>query len=330
MKKTVLTGIKPTGDVHVGNYIGSIKPSLLLAQEQAYQPVYFIADYHALTTPRTHADSKTLSYGVAATWLALGLEPEKVIFYKQSDVPEIYELSWILSCVTHKGFMNRAHAYKAITDKNRLNGSEQDLNVNMGLFNYPILMAADVLSFQSEIVPVGKDQIQHIEIARDIAQSFNSTYGDTFKLPNYKIDEDTATLPGLDGRKMSKSYHNTIPLFAEPKVLQKLINKIKTDSSTPDAPKDPNASVLFTLYKEFGTPEQINELREQFIRGISWGQVKNELFTVMNTALTEPRGKYQQFMASPKTIDQILEEGAQKARAITGPILRDVKDKIGL
>ncbi|GAK04299.1 LOW QUALITY PROTEIN: tryptophanyl-tRNA synthetase [Geomicrobium sp. JCM 19037] len=328
MKKTVLTGIKPTGDVHVGNYIGSIKPSLLLAQEQAYQPVYFIADYHALTTPRTHADSKTLSYGVAATWLALGLEPEKVIFYKQSDVPEIYELSWILSCVTHKVHESRSclqsdYRQKPLEWKARL-------ECKHGLFNYPILMAADVLSFQSDIVPVGKDQIQHIEIARDIAQSFNSTYGDTFKLPNYKIDEDTATLQGLDGRKMSKSYHNTIPLFAEPKVLQTLINKIKTDSSPPDAPKDPNASVLFTLYKEFGTPEQINELREQFIRGISWGQVKNELFTVMNTALTEPREKYQQFMASPKTIEKILEEGAQKARAITDPILRDVKDKIGL
>lgn len=330
MKKTIITGIKPTGEIHLGNYIGAIKPSLALAEEEAYMPAYFIADYHAMTKPHDVGDFKTLTYGVAATWLALGLDPEKVIFYKQSDVPEIFELTWILSCITPKGLMNRSHAYKAMVEQNTSAGKEIDFNVNMGLYNYPVLMAADILMFKSEIVPVGKDQVQHIEVARDIAQSFNYTYGETFLLPEYKIQEETAVLPGLDGRKMSKSYNNTIPLFTEPEMLQKLINKIKTDSLPPEAPKDPDTSVLFTLYKEFATDVQTEKMRRQYIQGISWGEAKKELFTVMNAFIEKPRDRYNQLMSAPEEMDRILEEGAQKAREISVPFLKEVKRKLGM
>lgn len=217
MKKTILTGIKPTGQVHLGNYMGAIKPALKLAQVQEYQAAYFVADYHALTKTHDAEEFRQLSYGIAATWLALGLDPEKAIFYRQSDVPEIFELNWVLSCFSPKGLMNRAHAYKSMVDSNQGSGKDADLGVNMGLFNYPILMAADILMFKTNIVPVGKDQIQHVEIVRDIAEHFNNNYGKTFILPEYQIQEDTAVLPGLDGRKMSKSYNNTIPLFTEQK-----------------------------------------------------------------------------------------------------------------
>lgn len=330
MKKTILTGIKPTGQIHLGNYIGSIKPALELAQQSEYQPAYFVADYHGMTKKHDVESFRKLTYGIAATWLALGLDPEKVIFYKQSDIPEIFELTWILSCISPKGLMNRAHAYKAIVDYNNTADRDIDFGVNMGLFNYPILMAADILMFKSDLVPVGKDQVQHIEIARDLAVSFNNTYGETFVLPEFKIQEDTAVLPGLDGRKMSKSYNNTIPLFEEPKKLQKLINKIKTDSLPPEAPKDPDTSVIFTLYKEFASPSETEKMREQFVQGIGWGEAKKELFYVMNKFLEEPREKYNELMASPEKMDQILKDGADKAREISVPFLREIKHTIGM
>lgn len=327
--KTILTGIKPTGEIHLGNYIGAIKPALELAQGNDYAPVYFVADYHGLTKITNAEEFKRLSYGVAATWLALGLDPAKVIFYRQSDVPEIFELNWILSCLSSKGLMNRAHAYKAIVEENRSAGREQDFGVNMGLFNYPILMAADILMFKTEVVPVGKDQIQHIEIARDLAESFNHLYGETFVLPEFKIQEETAVLPGLDGRKMSKSYGNTIPLFEEPTKLQKLINKIKTDSLPPEAPKDTENSILFMLYKEFATDIEIAEMKERYGKGIGWGEVKRELFEVIHRFIEEPREKYKELMASPASIDRILKEGAEKARTISRPFLKEIKDKVG-
>jgi tryptophanyl-tRNA synthetase len=330
MKKTVLTGIKPTGQIHLGNYIGAIKPALELAKVVEYQTVYFVADYHGLTKIHDADEFRKLSYGIAATWLALGLDPEKAIFYRQSDIPEILELNWILACFTPKGLMNRAHAYKAIVEENRTQGNDLDLGVNMGLFTYPILMAADILMFQSDLVPVGKDQIQHIEIARDIAESFNHHYGEMFKLPEYFIQENTAVLPGLDGRKMSKSYNNTIPLFVEPKQLQKLINKIKTDSLPKEAPKDPDTSILFTLFREFAKVEEIEEMRKQYKEGIGWGEVKKELFRVINNVLEEPREKYKELMASPEKIDKILRYGAEKAREITKPFLKEIKNKIGI
>ncbi|MGG4409234.1 tryptophan--tRNA ligase [Niallia taxi] len=329
MRKTILTGIKPTGQVHLGNYIGAIKPALELAKAADYKAAYFVADYHGLTKINNPEEFRHLSYGIAATWLALGLDPNKVIFYRQSDVPEIFELNWILSCFTSKGLMNRAHAYKAIVDSNKRLYKDIDFGVNMGLFNYPILMAADILMFKTEVVPVGKDQVQHVEIARDIAESFNNSYGETFLLPEYKIQDDTAVLPGLDGRKMSKSYNNTIPLFEDPKKLQKLINKIKTDSLPPEAPKNPDTSVLFMLYKEFATFVEVEKMKEQYIKVIGWGEAKKELFNVMNRFIEEPREKYNELMSSPEKIDKILKEGAEKARAISVPFLKEIKSKIG-
>ncbi|MEK4749527.1 tryptophan--tRNA ligase [Niallia sp. FSL W8-0177] len=330
MEQIVLTGIKPTGQIHLGNYIGAIKPALKLAENNNYQAAYFIADYHGLTKIHDQEEFRTLTYGVASTWLALGLDPEKTIFYRQSNVPEIFELSWILSCFSPKGLLNRAHAYKGIVASNKQAGKEVDDGVNMGLFTYPILMAADILAFQANMVPVGKDQIQHVEIARDIADSFNHQYGETFVLPEYIVDEETSILPGLDGRKMSKSYHNTIPLFEEPAKLQKLINKIKTDSLPPEAPKDTESSILFTLYKEFASVEEIAQMRKKYESGIGWGEVKKELFAVMNRFLEEPRKKYQELMANPEKIDLILQKGAEKARARTLPFLEEVRKRIGV
>lgn len=330
MSKTVLTGIKPTGHIHLGNYIGMIKPSLELAKIEEYQPAYFIADSHGLTKIHEQKEFQPFTYGIAAAWLALGLDPDKVIFYRQSDIPEIFELTWILSCISPKGLMNRAHAYKALVDQNNEMKRDVDFGVNMGIFTYPILMAADMLMLQANIVPVGKDQIQHIEIARDIAESFNHQYGETFTLPQYKVEEKTAVLPGLDGRKMSKSYHNTIPLFSEPSELQKLISKIKTDSLPPESPKDPETSILFTLYNEFASSSEIETMRANYLRGISWGDAKKELFLVMNRYLEEPREKYYELLASPKMLDEVLLTGAEKARAISRPLLREIKSKIGL
>jgi tryptophanyl-tRNA synthetase len=327
--KKILTGIQPTGKIHLGNYIGAIKPALELAKLPDAQASYFIADYHGLTKIHMELNSSELSYGIAATWLALGLDPEQVIFYRQSDIPELFELNWMLACLSPKGLMNRAHAYKAFVDENREANRDHDFGVNMGLFTYPILMAADILMFQTDLVPVGSDQVQHIEIARDLAESFNRTYGETFVLPEAQIQEETAVLPGLDGRKMSKSYNNTIPLFEEPKTLRKLINKIKTDSLPPEAPKDPSTSILFKLYKEFAAPEEANTMRAQYAAGIGWGDVKGELFRVMNQALEEPREKYQALLASPEKMDAILLEGAEKARALSRPFLQEIKQKAG-
>ncbi|NOU80433.1 tryptophan--tRNA ligase [Paenibacillus sp. LMG 31459] len=328
-KEIVLTGIKPTGKVHLGNYIGAIKPALQLAGASDCTALYFIADYHGLTFIQDRDEFRNLSYGIAATWLALGLDPERVVFYRQSDVPEIFELHWILSCLTSKGLMNRAHAYKAIHEQNIQLGVDADAGVNMGLFTYPVLMAADILLFQSDKVPVGKDQIQHVEIARDIAEGFNRIYGDTFKLPDYRVDENTSVIPGLDGRKMSKSYNNTIPLFETPENLKKLISKIKTDSTPPQEPKDPDTSNIFLLYKEFAAPAQVQDFRKQYLNGISWGEAKQELFQVIKAALEEPRKKYNELMAAPAQIDAILSEGARKARALAAPLLAQVKAKIG-
>lgn len=328
-EKIVLTGIKPTGKVHIGNYIGAIKPALQLVNDVNYTSLYFIADYHGLTFIQDRNEFKELSYGIAATWLALGLDPEKVIFYRQSDVPEIFELSWILACVTSKGLMNRAHAYKAIRDTNEQAGVDLDTGVNMGLFTYPILMAADILLFQSDLVPVGKDQIQHVEIARDIAESFNGTFGETFKLPDYLVDEHTAVIPGLDGRKMSKSYNNTIPLFESSDSLLKLIKKIKTDSTPLGEPKNPDTSSIFTLYSEFASKVQVAQMRDRFQSGISWGEAKNELFQVMDSFLELPRNKYNELLSNPEQIDAILAQGAQKARALAAPLLARVKQQIG-
>ncbi|TLD40725.1 MAG: Tryptophanyl-tRNA synthetase [Candidatus Jettenia ecosi] len=329
-KKIVLTGIKPTGSPHLGNYLGAIKPALALAQDEQYQSMYFIADYHALTAIKEPKYFRNLCYEVAATWIALGLNTDKVIFYRQSDIPEIFELTWILACLTPKGLMNRAHAYKAAVAQNlESKTSDIDSGINMGLYNYPILMAADILLFETDFVPVGKDQIQHIEITNDIAQSFNTTYREIFKLPKYLIQEETASLPGLDGRKMSKSYDNTIPLFVSPEQLRKRIFRIKTDSTPPEEPKDPTTSTLFLIYKEFASPEQEESMRKQYLKGIAWADVKQELFEMLNSFLGKYREVYNQMMADQQKLDTLLKEGGQKARSLAIPLMEKVRKAIG-
>lgn len=322
----MLTGIKPTGYPHLGNYIGAIKPALTMSKNKDGKALYFIADYHALNAVQDPKLFCAYTKEVAATWLSLGLG-EEVIFYRQTEVPEILELAWILACLTPKGLMNRAHAYKAKVEQNKEVGTEIDTGVNMGLYMYPILMAADILLFQSSGVPVGKDQIQHIEIARDIATYFNHTFGATFTLPEYVIQEAGAILPGLDGRKMSKSYGNVIPLFAKPEKLKKLIFKIKTDSSLPHEPKEPET--LFMMYKEFATEEEIQSMRERYKEGIGWGEVKKELFRVVNRELEGPREKYEMYMNEPSLLYEALEKGANRAREIAKVNLAKIKKRIG-
>lgn len=327
--KTYLTGVKPTGIPHIGNYLGAIKPALK-AIEEGNRNIYFIADYHALNLMRDRERLIHYSNSIAATWLALGLNPEKVMFYKQSDVAEIMELNYILACMTPKGLMNRAHAYKAKVSSNIDKNREPDADVNMGLYNYPILMAADILMFKTDRVPVGKDQVQHVEIARDIANTFNKTYGDTFNLPEYTVNKETGIIMGADGRKMSKSYNNTLEIFADEKQLRKYINKIKTDSSMPSDPKEPDNSILFNLYSQFADGEEIKEMRSYYSQGIGWGEVKRLVFEKLNQKLAEPRDKYHYYMNNTSLIDDILIHGKIQAQEIAKPFIEEIKSKIGV
>lgn len=328
-KKIVLTGIKPTGDLHVGNYVGAIRPAIELINEPNIQPVYFIADFHALTTMQNREELHDRTYQIAAAWLAFGLDPEKVLFYRQSDIPEIFELAWILSCQTSKGLLNRAHAYKAKVDDNIAADRDPDAGVNMGLYNYPVLMAADILMFHTNLVPVGKDQIQHVEIARDIAENFNRTYGETLTLPEALVGEDTAVIPGLDGRKMSKSYGNVIPLFEDEKKLRKHIFKIKTDSKPPEEPKDPNDSTLFDIYRAFATSEEIDAFAKRFKEGIGYGDAKQILFELVNQKLEEPRRIYHELMNDKEKLDKLLVAGAEQARVVASSFMAEIRNKIG-
>lgn len=331
--KVSLTGIKPTGEPHLGNLIGAIRPALRLAE--TYDSIYFIADYHALTTIGDPQLLRHYSRSVAATWLAAGLDPDRTMFYVQSDVPEIFELTWALACVTGKGLMNRAHAYKAARDRSLELGEEPDATVNMGLFNYPILMAVDILIMESDVVPVGKDQVQHVEYAADIAGSFNHLYGDSykFKIPEAIIpDAQTGhTLPGLDGRKMSKSYDNTIPLFLPENQLKKLVRRIPTDSTPVEEPKDPDSSSVFQLFEQFATADATEDMRKRLeAGGVGWGEVKNELFDVLNTDLAPLREKYNALMEPGSELDRFLAEGAQKARERAGRVLTSVRSAMGI
>jgi tryptophanyl-tRNA synthetase len=332
--KVSLTGIKPTGEPHLGNYIGAIKPALALAQE--YEALYFIADHHALTTVRDPQLLRHYTRSVAATWIAAGLDPDRVVFYRQSDIPEIFDLTWIMSCMTSKGLMNRAHAYKAARDRNEESGkTDLDAGINMGLYNYPVLMAVDILIMEADVVPVGRDQIQHVEIAADIAGSFNHVYGDSFKftIPQAVVpDAETGrTLPGVDGRKMSKSYDNTIPLFHSEAQLKKLVRRIPTDSTPVEEPKDPDSSTIFQIVDQFATPEIVAETRRRLREGgMGWGELKNQLFEVLNTQLSPLRERYNALMDPNSELDTLLAAGAEKARKRAVPVLAQVRKAIGI
>ncbi len=324
----ILTGIKPTGKLHIGNYFGAIKPSLEMAKKTQAESLFFIADYHSLNTIKDAKLFKEYVYDVAATWLACGLDRNDIAFYRQSDIPEIFELNWILSNVTPKGLMNRAHAYKSCVDKNILNNADPDAGINMGLYNYPILMAADILAMGSKYVPVGEDQKQHVEIARDIACNFNKTFGETFALPEVKIQKNVGAIPGFDGRKMSKSYNNTISLFSTEKELQKSINRIVTDSSLPTEPKSTDC-YIFQIYSLFANAKQIENMKKCFAEGISWGEVKKETFELANAYLSPMREKYNHYIEHSEEIEKILESGAKRARKLAKQTIENVRTKIG-
>lgn len=330
MKKIALTGIKPTGIPHIGNYLGAIKPALKLSE--TCEARYFIADYHALNACKDPVELKNMTVEIASAWLACGLDPNKTLFYRQSDVPETFELSTILMAFTPKGLMNRAHAYKAIVQSNLENGKDPDDGVNMGLFTYPVLMAADILLFDTDFVPVGTDQFQHIEMAQDIAQSFNYVYKtQALKFPQPIAQEDTKTVVGLDGRKMSKSYNNTIPMFCTEKELKKLIMSIVTNSQTVEEPKDPDTSNIFALYKNFASQEQIENMRTRYLKGgLGWGQAKQELFEVINTELTPIRERYYYWMNHQEEIWNTLKEGSQKARSLASEKIKQLRKIIGI
>ena len=325
-----LTGITTTGTPHLGNFVGSIRPSVAASLTPGVQSFYFLADYHALIKCEDPVRIQRSTLEIAASWLAAGLNPEKVTFYRQSDIPEIPELTWLLTCVTGKGVLNRAHAYKASVDKNTAAGREQDDGVTAGLFMYPVLMGADILMFKAHKVPVGRDQIQHIEMARDMAASFNHLYGEHFVLPEAAIDDHVATLPGLDGRKMSKSYDNTIPLFSSRAQLQKLIGGILTDSRAPGEAKEVEGSALFQIYQAFATPEETEALRKAYADGIAWGDAKHLLLERVDQVIAPMRAQYEELIHNPARIEQTLLAGAERARALATPFIRELRSAVGL
>ena len=326
----VLTGITTSGTPHLGNYAGAIRPAISASLSADVQSFYFLADYHALIKVQDPARVQQSTLEIAAAWLACGLNPDKVWFYRQSDIPEIPELTWLLTCVAGKGLLNRAHAYKAAVDKNSTDGADDDAGINAGLFMYPVLMAADILLFGAHKVPVGRDQVQHIEMARDFGARFNHIYGQHFTLPEAAIEESVATLPGLDGRKMSKSYDNTIALFADSAALKKQIMGLITDSKKPGEPKDTEASALYPLYQAFATPLQTDAMRAAFAEGIAWGDAKQQLFDVIEAEIAPMRERYNVLMADPAHIEDILQAGAAKARAIATPFAKELRHAVGL
>jgi tryptophanyl-tRNA synthetase len=329
MKQIALTGIKPTGTPHIGNYFGAIKPALELAN--SFDAFYFIADYHALTTVRDQATLNRLCYEVTATWLAAGLDPEKVVFYRQSDIPEVFELNWILACFTPKGLLNRAHAYKAAADENIKAERPQDEGINAGLYNYPVLMAADILLFRSNVVPVGFDQKQHVEIARDIAIFFNNTYGGGLTIPEERISEEVMTVPGIDGRKMSKNYNNTLPIFLASKELRKKVMQIVTDSRPPEEPKNPDECNVFNIYRLFASPAMIEATRKRYEQGgIGYGEMKQELFQLLDENFRDLRDTYNELLSDKDHLDRVLRQGAEKARSIAVPVMREIRQRIGI
>lgn len=332
MKKLrVLTGVTPSGVPHLGNYVGAIRPAIQASLNPEVESFLFLSDYHALIKCHDPDKVHASTQAVAATWLACGLDPERTTFYRQSDVPEVMELNWILTCNTAKGLMNRAHAYKAAVQDNAEKGQEDpDHGVEMGLFCYPMLMTADILLFNADKVPVGRDQIQHLEMARDIAGRFNHRYKPLFTLPEAQVDEQVETLLGLDGRKMSKSYGNTIPLFETEKKLQKAVNKIVTNLKEPGEPKQPNESPLFDIYKAFASQEETAEFTQMLAEGLAWGEAKKMLAAKINLELADKRERFAELTAQPAIIEDILQAGAEKARSQAQPLLAQVREAVGI
>lgn len=329
-QQTFLTGITTTGTPHLGNYVGAIKPAILASRSEGVASYYFLADYHALIKCHDPEVVKRSTLEIAATWLALGLDTDHAAFYRQSDIPEISELTWLLTCQTAKGLMNRAHAYKAAVQENIDAGEDPDFSITMGLFSYPVLMAADILMFNASHVPVGRDQVQHLEMARDIAQRFNHHFGETFVIPAAVIDDDVAVLPGHDGRKMSKSYSNFIPLWLPEKRLRKSIMKIVTNSLEPGEPKEVEGSALFAIYSAFASPDQRSAMREAFAQGIAWGEAKQQTFELINGELAEARARYEELVAHPARIEEVLQEGAVRARAFATPFMARIREAVGI
>ncbi len=329
-RQRVLTGITTTGTPHLGNYVGAIKPAIAASRDPSIDSFFFLADYHALIKCQDPQLVRQSSKEIAATWLALGLDTDQALFYRQSDIPEIPELTWVLCCNAAKGLMNRAHAYKAAVQANEAAGEDPDFGITMGLFSYPVLMAADILMFNASHIPVGRDQIQHVEMARDIAQRFNHNFADVFTLPEAVVEDGVAVLQGLDGRKMSKSYNNTIPLFGGEKQLRKSINKIKTNLLEPGEPKDPDDSTVFQLWTAFASPDEAARMRREFANGIAWGEAKKQLFELVNDELAGARERYQQLMDDPVYIEAVLKKGAERAREYSVPLMQKVRAAVGI
>ena len=326
----VLTGITTTGTPHIGNYVGAIRPAVMASKAHEVESFFLVADYHSLVKSQNAELVNESTLQIAASWLATGLDT-KSIFYRQSDIPEIMELTWILTCMAAKGLMNRSHAYKAAVAENKASEhKDPDKGITMGLFSYPILMAADILIFKANKIPVGKDQIQHVEMARDIAGRFNHRFGEFLVQPEAVVNDDTAVLPGLDGRKMSKSYSNIIPLFSDEKKLRKLIMRIKTNSQEPGEPKDPDESTLFTIYSAFANADEIVQMRVRYAEGIAWGEMKTILFEYINEHLSTARDEYLRLIAAPDHVESVLQQGAERARQISVPVLEEVRNAVGI
>ncbi len=332
MKQEIyLTGITTTGTPHIGNYVGAIRPGIAASKDPKKKNYYFLADFHALAKNEDPDKISRSTLEIAAAWIALGLDTDHATFYRQSDIPEITELTWVLTSMTAKGLMNRAHSYKAAVQANIESGdNDPDKGITMALYSYPILMAADILMFKSTKVPVGRDQKQHVEMARDIAQRFNHHYGDILVLPEPVIGDDTAVLAGLDGRKMSKSYNNTIPLFAAEKPLRKLIMKIKTNSLEPGEPKETEGSTLFDIYRAFATPEETAEVEKLYGEGIAWGAMKQKLFEYINDHIKPAREEYDRLIADPAVVESELKRGAERAREFAVPYMAQIRDAVGI
>jgi tryptophanyl-tRNA synthetase len=331
MRIRSLTGITTTGSPHLGNYVGAIRPAINASLRADTTSFYFLADYHALIKCTDPARIQRSTLEIAASWIALGLDPDRVYFYRQSDIPEIPELTWLLTCVTGKGLLNRAHAYKAAVDANIAAGEDADASITAGLYGYPVLMAADILMFGADQVPVGRDQVQHIEIARDIAQRFNHLYGqDYFSLPSAVVEPETAVLPGLDGRKMSKSYDNTIPLWLSSSALHTAVGQVITNSKARDEAKFPDESALFPIYQAFATKAEYQQLLSDAAAGLGWGEIKTRCVGVIESALAPARTHYQALIENPNRLEDLLQAGADKARQISMPFMRELKHAVGL